>query len=78
MDMKKIAQEIDELGFSIIESVVDAEEVILLKKQLKAALEEDVKEYGHLPAKKVNLIVDLTTRGSAFVKLLENEKMQQG
>ena len=77
LDMKKIAEEIDELGFSIVENVVDAEEVILLKNQLKTALEEDAKEYGHLPGKKDNLIVDLTTRGSAFVKLLENEKMQR-
>ncbi|RMD95355.1 MAG: hypothetical protein D6813_00545, partial [Calditrichaeota bacterium] len=37
--------------------------------------EEDQNDYGHLPGKKENLIVDLTTRGRAFVKLLENEKM---
>ena len=77
LDMKRIAEEIEEDGFSIIENVVTEEEVKELKDQLKIALSEDVKEYGHLPGKKDNHIVDLTTRGPAFVKLLENEKMQQ-
>jgi len=75
MDLEKIQKEIDELGFSIVENIVDAEEVALLKNQLQFAVEDDMKEYGHLSGKRRNLIIDLTTRGPAFVKLLENEKM---
>ena len=77
LDLKRIAEEIEKDGFSIAEKIVTEEEVKELREQLKIALSEDVKEYGHLPGKKDNLIVDLTTRGSAFVKLLENEKMQR-
>ena len=77
LDVNKIQKEIDEVGFSIVENVVSAEEVALLKKQLQIGVEEDMKEYGHLSGKKENHIVDLIARGSAFVKLLENDKMQR-
>ncbi len=75
MDLRRIQREIDEMGFSIVENIVNKEEVEILRSRLQEALEEDAKEYGHLDGKRYNHIVDLTTRGPAFVRLLENEKM---
>lgn len=77
MSLQKHFDQIEELGFSVVPEVVGREEVETLKVQLKAALEQDMAEYGSRPGKEEYLVVDLVIRGSAFVKLLENDKMHQ-
>ena len=69
----KIAQD----GFAVVERVVSPEEVAALKEQLELAMVEDMRQYGHLPGKKENLVLDLVSSGPAFVHLLENETMHR-
>jgi ectoine hydroxylase-related dioxygenase (phytanoyl-CoA dioxygenase family) len=77
MDLQRNLYEIEELGFAIVPDVVDKDECERLKHQLKIAIEEDWREFKDLPGKEKNLVVDLVARGTAFVKLLENEKMHE-
>lgn len=77
MDWERHFSEIDTQGFTIIPDVVDSDELNELRPQLDTALRADWEEYGGLPGKEEFIALDLVMRGPAFVRLLENEKMQR-
>lgn len=76
-DLQLAFNEISRQGFAVLEDVVSPAEVAILKEQLKVAIVEDMEQYGHLPGKSENLVLDLVSRGPAFVRLLENETMHR-
>lgn len=76
MYMDKIEKDIEDKGFTTVENVASQDELVELRDQLDTALVEDMEEYGHLPGKKEFICYDMVTRGSVFVRLLENEKMR--
>ena len=76
IDWQKHFEELDRDGFTIVPDIVDrAEEIAELKSQVLKAIEVDAEEYMGLPGKEEFIVLDLVTRGSAFLRLLENEKM---
>jgi len=77
MNLQKAFQQIEEDGFAIVPQVVSQENVAKLRMDLQKAITEDMKEFGGLPGKKENLVVDMVRRGTSFVELLENELMHQ-
>ena len=76
IDWQKHFDELEEDGFTIVPGIVDnVEELKELKAQLNIALKVDAEDYLGLPGKQEFIVLDLVTRGSPFVRLLENEKM---
>lgn len=70
-------QEINTLGYSIIEGVFDSATVTDLKKHLKVALENDLKMFGDKKGKKPELAVDLTIHNPVFIEALDNDIIQE-
>lgn len=77
INIEKIEREIDTDGFSIVSDVVSKFELQELRDQIDEALEADTREYRGLPGKKDWIAYDMVSRGSAFIRLLENETMHR-
>lgn len=77
MSLEHSFEEIERQGFAIIPNVVSSTELAELKSQLEQAVDEDMREFGHLPGKTELLIVEMVRRGAPFVRLLENEVMHK-
>ena len=74
-EMKRVAYEVDTLGFSIVEDVVSPEFVKKMKQSLVVAVDEDIKKWGHKTQKKADLIPNMIEYGGEFVELMNNELM---
>lgn len=77
MRCEKHFEEFEAQGFTVLPNIVEEQEIAELRTQLDVALREDWDEYRGLPRKEEFIVLDLVTRGSAFVRLLENTKMHQ-
>ncbi len=76
-NLKHHFTELEEKGFSIVPNVIGAKDVVQLKTDLGRAIKDDMEEFGGLPGKQENLVVDMVRRGRSFVELLENPVMHQ-
>jgi ectoine hydroxylase-related dioxygenase (phytanoyl-CoA dioxygenase family) len=76
-DFSRHFEELETRGFTIVPGVVPAAALPSLRAQLDAALAADQREFGGRPGKKEALVLELVTRGDAFVELLENETMHR-
>ena len=77
MDLQKLRKEVDEQGFSIVENVITQEEVKIYRDALKKGMKDDMDQYGHLPEKVENQIVDMVNRDPLFAKYIENENLNK-
>jgi len=69
--------ELEILGFTIIDDVVTAAEIDVLKTSIRGALIEDAKRFAGRPGKQDFHIVELVNAGPQFLKLLDNNIMHQ-
>ena len=77
MNLERIEREVNTQGFSIVEDIVSAEEIAVMKAELAEAIERDAKLHDGMPGKRYDIIFDMVTAGCpSFVKLIENEKMR--
>lgn len=64
---------IAERGFAIVPGVVDAAEIAVLREALERAIAEDLARWGGNPHyHDAHMVMNLMTRGDAFMRLLEN------
>jgi ectoine hydroxylase-related dioxygenase (phytanoyl-CoA dioxygenase family) len=68
---------LEQQGFIIVPDIVGSAELAELRSQIDAAIAADWEEYKDLPGKHRFIALDLVNRGSAFVRLLENETMHE-
>ncbi len=64
--------EIEKLGFTVARNVIGAEEIASLKEALQRAIDEDLEVRGYQD-RGAYMVMNLMTRGPAFVDLLENQ-----
>jgi ectoine hydroxylase-related dioxygenase (phytanoyl-CoA dioxygenase family) len=76
-EIQRVRYEIDTLGFSVVEGVIDAAQCRRLREDLLDTLEVDNKNWGGLPNKTFDLVNNLAIYGGSFLDLLDNEVMRQ-
>jgi ectoine hydroxylase-related dioxygenase (phytanoyl-CoA dioxygenase family) len=77
MDWDRHFAEIEKNGLTIVPDIVGHSELKELRLQFDAAVAADWRDYGELPGKEKYIVHDLVNRGSAFARLLENERMHK-
>ncbi len=66
-------REIEQRGFTLVSGVVDAAEIAALRTELVRAVAEDLARWGGNPHyHDAHMVMNLMTRGDAFLRLLEN------
>lgn len=68
-----IVDQIDRDGFAIVRNVVDSDTVAKLKHSLSDCIDEDLRAWSGRDYVNANMVMNLMTRGSSFVQLLEND-----
>ncbi len=78
MDWNQAFNEIEKTGFVIIPNILENPKAMAeIKENLDIALSSDIESYSSLPGKHDDIVLDLVTKGSVFLQLLENEKMHK-
>jgi len=66
-------REIDDRGFTVVPGVIDAAEIAALREELERAIADDLARWGGNPHyRDAHMVMNLMTRGDAFLRLLEN------
>lgn len=75
--LARVAYEIETLGFSVVDDVVDPAFAVRLRGALMGAMDADMRLFGDLPGKRADLVNNLTVHGGPFIDLLDNAVMHQ-
>ncbi len=75
--LDRVRYEIDTLGFSVVENVIDASMVQRMRADLLEVIELDHKQWEGRPNKTHDLVNNLVVHGKSFLELLDNENMHQ-
>ena len=70
-------REIDERGFTVVRNVIEAGEIAQLRAALEFAIAEDLKHWEGKEYTGAHMVMNLMTRGTPFVTLLENEVLHE-
>lgn len=70
-------RELDDRGFTLVRGVIDAAEIAELRAELERAIADDLARWGANPHyRDAHMVMNLMTRGDAFLRLLENPLIQ--
>ncbi len=75
--LERVRYEINTLGFSVVEDVIDRSVVQRMRADLLDVIELDQKQWEGRPNKNYDLVNNLVIHGKSFVELLDNEIMHQ-
>lgn len=76
-NLEKNLYELEVMGFTVVEDVISSQEVRNIKENLKIVLDNDEKKYKGKPGKQNFFVADLTSYGSAFYSVLDNDIMHK-